>query len=107
MSAINNRVVAVVALSLILTVAAMFRDQVVLNTSGSVPVGIYIAADPADAEYVTFCLPPLPHVVCFNSALCSPTNPNGRPVTKRLVRAIDSEASGSWPKGVDSVRHPD
>ncbi len=59
----------VVALAMILAAAAMFRDQVVLNTGGNVPVGFYIAADPADAEYVTFCLPPLPHGTHFDPAL--------------------------------------
>ena len=67
----------------------MFRDQVVLNTGVSVPVGFYIAVDPSDAEYVTFCLPPLPNGVRFDPVLCSPANPNGRPVIKRVARVMD------------------
>ena len=104
MSAINKRVVAVVALSLILTVAAMFRDQVVLNTGGSVPVGFYIAADPTDAEYVTFCLPPLHHGIRFDPVLCSPANPNGRPVLKRVTRMKDGavHVGGDIPSALDS-----
>ena len=102
--AINKRVVAVAALSLILAVAAMFRDQVVLNTGSSVPVGFYITVDPADAEYVTFCLPPLPHGIRFNPALCSPANPTGRPVIKRVVRVMDGavHVRGDIPSALDS-----
>ncbi len=74
---ISKRVVAVAVLSLILAVVAMFRDQVVLNTGDSVPVGFYIAADPADAEYVTFCLPPLPASIRTIPAL------TGKPRTPR------------------------
>ena len=104
MSAFNKRVVAVVALSLILTVAAMFRDQVVLNTGGSVPIGFYIAADPADAEYVTFCLPPLAQGIRFDPALCNPANPNGRPVIKRVTREMEGavHVRGDTPFALDS-----
>ena len=77
------------ALPMILTVAAMFRDHVVLNAGGSVPVSFYIAVDPADAEYVTFRLPPLPLEVRFDPVLCGPANPNGRPVIKRVTRVMD------------------
>ena len=96
--------VAVVAISIILAVAAMFRDQVVLNTGGSVPIGLYIAADPANAEYVTFCLPPLPHRIRFDPALCNPANPNGRPVIKRVSRVMDGAVlvRGDIPFALDS-----
>lgn len=66
------------ALPIVLAVAAMFRDHVALNTGSSVPVSFYIAVDPADAESVTFCLPPLPSEVRFDPVLCGPANPNGR-----------------------------
>ena len=104
MMAINKRVVAVAALSLIVAVAAMFRDQVVLNTGGSVPVGFYITTDPADAEYVTFCLPSLPRGVRFDPALCSPDNPHGRPVIKRVTRVTDGtvHVRGDIPSALDS-----
>ncbi len=84
MSAINKRVMAMASLSLFLVVAAMFRDHVVLNTGGSVPVGFCIAVDPADAEYVTFCLPPLPASIRHDPSLCTWSQPRGRPVLKRL-----------------------
>ena len=104
LSASNKRVIAVAALPMILAVAAMFRDQVVLNTGGSVPVGFYIAVDPSDAEYVTFCLPPLPLGVRFDPALCSPVNPNGRPVIKRVARVMDGAVyvRGDIPFALDS-----
>ena len=104
MSAINKRVMTVAAFSLIFAVAAMFRDQVVLNTGGSVPVGFYIAVDPSDAEYVTFCLPTLPHRVRFDPALCSQANPNGRPVIKRVERVMDGavHVRGDIPFALDS-----
>ena len=100
-------VVAVVALFLILNVTAMFRDQVVLNTGGSVPIGFYIAAEPADAadaEYVSFCLPPLHHGIRFDPVLCSPANPNGRPVLKRVTRVMDGavHVRGDTPSALDS-----
>ena len=92
------------ALLIILAVAAMFRDRVVLNTGGSVPVGFYIAVDPSDAEYVTFCLPPLPFGVRFDPTLCSPANANGRPVIKRVTKVMDSAVfvRGDIPFALDS-----
>ena len=104
-STISKRILATAAaLPIVLAVAAMFRDQVVLNTGGSVPVGFYIAVDPADAEYVTFCLPPLPHGLRYDPVLCSPTNPHGRPVIKRLARVMDEVVyvRGDIPFALDS-----
>ena len=69
-------------------VSAMFRDQVVLNAGGKVPVGFYIAVDHADAEYVTFCLLSLPHGIRFDPEPCISDNPNGRPVIMRVVREL-------------------
>ena len=104
LSARNKLIVAVVALPIILAAAAMFRDQVVLNTGGSAPVGFYIAVDPSDAENVTFCLPPLPHGVRFDPVLCSPAYPNGRPVIKRVARVKDGSVyvRGNTPFALDS-----
>ncbi|MCY3873352.1 MAG: hypothetical protein OXF88_03550 [Rhodobacteraceae bacterium] len=104
LSAMNKRNLVVAALFIVLAVAAMFRDQVVLNTGSSVPVGIYIAVGPADAEYVTFCLPSLPHGVHFDPALCSPTKPNGRHVIKRVARALNGAVyvRGDVPFALDS-----
>ena len=69
----------------------------------SVPVGFTIAADPADAGYVTFCRPPLPYGVRFDPAHCSPANPNGRPVTKRVTGVMDGEVHvrGDIPSALD------
>ncbi|MCY3875474.1 MAG: hypothetical protein OXF88_14430 [Rhodobacteraceae bacterium] len=104
MSVINKRISAVAALLIVLAVAAMFRDQVVLNTGGSVPVGFYIAVDPANAEYVTFCLPPLPQGVRFDPALCHSAIPNSRPVIKRVVRVVNGavHVRGDIPFALDS-----
>ena len=101
--AFNKRIIAVAAFPIFLIVA-MFRDQVVLNTGGSVPVGFYIAADPSDAEYVTFCLPPIPQGIRFDPALCSPANPNGRLVIKRVARMNDGAVyvRGDLPFALDS-----
>ncbi len=46
---------------LVLVLAAMLRNQVVLNTCGRVPIGFYVAINPADSDFVTFCLHPLLH----------------------------------------------
>lgn len=75
----------VVARPIILAVAAMFRDQEAFNTGSSVPVDLYMAAEPAEAEYVTFCLPPLSQGTRFDSALCNPANQNDLLVVRRVV----------------------
>ena len=102
--AIDERVIAVAVLPIIiLAVVAMLRDQVALNTGGSVPIGFYIAVDPAKAD-VAFCLSPLPHGTRFDPALCSPANPNGRPVIKRVARVMDGavHVRGDIPFALDS-----
>ena len=80
------------------------RELVVVNTSGSVPVGLYVAATPATATFVTFCLPRLPRTVRHDPAFCAPDQPKGRPVIKRLhdVTAEGVVVRGDRPDALDS-----
>ena len=61
------------------------RDTLTLNWTASVPVGLYAATPPESATFVTFCLPPLPASIRHDPALCTWSQPRGKPVLKRLV----------------------
>ena len=65
------------------------RDRLLINTSRSVPPGLYVRADPSAAGFATFCLPELPAWVEHDRALCSVDNPSGTPVIKRVVAKVD------------------
>ena len=62
------------------------------NPSGSVPVGLYVKASPETAEYVSFCLAPKHQVLKFYDHFCSPDNPGGTRILKRIV---ERRADGS------------
>ncbi len=61
------------------------RNHLILNGTPSVPVGFYAASSPDNATFVTFCLPPLPAGIRHDPAVCTWSQPQGRPVLKRLV----------------------
>ena len=61
------------------------RNHLILNGTPSVPVGLYAASSPDNATFVTFCLPQLPAAVRHDPAVCSWSQPQGRPVLKRLM----------------------
>lgn len=86
------------------------RGWINANQSGSVPVGLYIKASPDGAAYVSFCLTKRHSVFAFYARYCSPDNPDGKRIIKRIVErradgslvvqgdiefAIDSKVLGS------------
>ena len=84
---------AVLALALALAVALGLgpaRGWFLLNLTGSVPVGLYAAAEPGEASFVAFCLPELPAGIRHAPGLCTGSRPGGTPVLKRIAaRAPD------------------
>lgn len=66
------------------------RDRCLLNLTGSVPPGLYVAADPDTAGFASFCLPALPAGVRHDPRLCSADNPAGVPVLKRVTAVTGS-----------------
>ena len=68
---------------------SLYRDRLLINVSGSVPLGLYVKSDPSVAEFATICLPELPAWVVYDSILCSADNPSGIPVIKRIVAKVD------------------
>ena len=89
---------------LVVAVLLAGRGRVIVNTSASVPVGLYAAAAPASATFVTFCLPRLPPEVRHDPAFCTPERPAGRPVLKRVhaVTARGVVVGGDRPDALDS-----
>ena len=71
-------------LAVVLAGAVLFRDHWLVNTTPSVPIGIYVAAPPPKAGFVSFCLPSLPPSVWHDPGICRQGQPDGRPVLKRL-----------------------
>ena len=88
------------------------RYHLILNGTPSVPGGLYPATSPANATFLTFCLPPLPAGVRHDPAVCTWSQPHGRPVLKRLMgtthrglhlrgdtaNALDSRLFGTLPE---------
>ena len=75
------------------------------NASPSVPRGLYRAASPQDATYVTFCLGPRHRALPPYQALCSPDSPDSPQVIKRITtRHADGSLSvgGDTPRALDS-----
>lgn len=86
------------------------------NATTSVPRGLYRKADPALATYVTFCLGERHAAAAWYGRFCSPDDPDGIRVLKRVgerrgdmvivegdgPRALDSRVLG--PVGLDEVR---
>ncbi len=64
------------------------RYHLILNGTPSVPVGLYAVTIPTNATFVTFCLPPLPAGVRHDPAVCTWSQPHGRPVLKQLMGTI-------------------
>ena len=86
------------------------------NATTSVPRGIYLRADPEVATYVTFCLGKRHGSGEWYRYLCSPDDPDGVRILKRVrerrgaevivegdvPRALDSDALG--PVRLDEIR---
>ncbi|MXX91186.1 MAG: hypothetical protein F4213_09285 [Boseongicola sp. SB0677_bin_26] len=86
------------------------------NATTSVPRGLYLRADPGAATYVTFCLGERHRARAWYRSLCSPDDPDGVRILKRVrkrrgavvivegdvPRALDSDALG--PVRRDEIR---
>lgn len=104
-----------VALLAVIGLAAA-RGLLLGNTSTSVPRGLYLRAAPDEATYVTFCLGERHRAGGWYRHLCSPDDPDGVRILKRVderrtgyvlvegdgPRALDSRVLG--PIRTDEVR---
>ena len=86
------------------------------NATSSVPRGFYLRSDPERATYVTFCLGARHAAGAWYERFCSPDNPEGVRILKRIAgrgaghvivegderRALDSRVLG--PVRLDEVR---
>lgn len=74
------------------------------NATTSVPRGLYLKADPADATYVTFCLGHRHGAAEWYGNFCSPDNPAGVRILKRIAeRPIGNViVAGDLPRALDS-----
>ena len=91
--------------ALALPYASIQTRWVMLNTSASVPTGFYRAAKPETASYVSFCLHRKHRVFRFYKQYCSPDNPQGRQVIKRIIKRRADGAlrvRGDLPRSIDS-----
>ncbi|MDE2772166.1 MAG: hypothetical protein OXI46_00455 [Gemmatimonadota bacterium] len=91
-------------LVVVLAGAVLFRDHWLVNTTSSVPIGIYVSAPSAEAGFVSFCLPSLPRTVRHNPEICHDGQPDGRPVLKRLKARLERGLilRGDRPDALDS-----
>ena len=74
------------------------------NATTSVPRGIYLKADPSDATYVTFCLGERHAAAAWYGRFCSPDDPDGVRILKRLGerRGDAMIVEGDVPHALDS-----
>ncbi|MDE0697211.1 MAG: hypothetical protein OXH76_15430 [Boseongicola sp.] len=74
------------------------------NASTSVPRGLYLRSAPEKATYVTFCLGERHRSGTWYRHLCSPDDPNGVRILKRVgqVRAGNVIVEGDGPRALDS-----
>ncbi|MYI69779.1 MAG: hypothetical protein F4103_13900 [Boseongicola sp. SB0673_bin_14] len=80
---------ASVAMALSAIGVAASSGLLLANATTSVPRGLYRKADPADATYVTFCLGARHRPAAWYGRLCSPDDPEGVPVLKRVAEVLD------------------
>lgn len=74
------------------------------NATPSVPRGLYLKADPADATHVTFCLGRRHGAAEWYGHYCSPDSPAGVRILKRIAeRPIGNViVAGDMPRALDS-----
>ena len=104
-SALFGALMLALCITLVLPYASIQTGGIMLNTSGSVPTGLYRAAAPEDATYVSFCLRRKHRVFRFYPRYCSPDRAQDRQVLKRIVnRRADGalQVRGDLPNAIDS-----
>ncbi len=75
------------------------------SASGSVPPGLYFRTPPADATYVTFCLAERHRGADYYPHFCSPAQPDGIRILKRITRRHADGSltlAGATPRALDS-----
>ena len=74
------------------------------NASTSVPRGLYVRAAPDKATYVTFCLGERHRSGAWYGHLCSPNDPDGVRILKRVgeMREGNLIVEGDEPRALDS-----
>ena len=74
------------------------------NATTSVPRGLYVRAAPDAATYVTFCLGRRHAAADWYRNFCSPDEPDGVPILKRIGqrRACNVIVEGDGPRALDS-----
>lgn len=83
----------------------MPREVLTLNRTSSVPIGLYRAVPKEKASYVSFCLRSEHRVFRFYEQYCSPDNPEGTRILKRLRKAYangDMRVEGDVFNAIDS-----
>ncbi len=83
-----------------------WTDQLTGNLSPSAPKGFHVQADPETARYVTFCLRRDQSGLPFYPRFCSPDNPDGQHIIKRItIRHEDGSLSvkGLVPRSIFSA----
>ncbi|MYH58467.1 MAG: hypothetical protein F4145_10840 [Boseongicola sp. SB0675_bin_26] len=83
---------------------AASRGLLLGNASTSVPRGLYLRADPEKATYVTFCLGERHRSGTWYRHLCSPDDPDGVRIFKRVseMREGNVIVEGDGPRALDS-----
>jgi type IV secretory pathway protease TraF len=92
-------------LVLVMGYIALPRTQFALNTTRSVPIGIYRIVPLAEADFVRFCLARGAAHHAFYIRYCSPDNPDGPRILKRIhgfQRNGDMLVRGDHPRAIDS-----
>ena len=74
------------------------------NMTTSVPSGFYLRSDPERATYVTFCLGTRHAAGAWYEHFCSPDNPEGVRILKRIAVRRDGHVivEGDEPRALDS-----
>lgn len=100
--ALFGAVIAVVLLSGIGLAAS--AGLILGNVTTSVPRGLYLRSDPERATYVTFCLGERHSGGTWYVYFCSPGNPEGVPILKRIAERRDGHVlvEGDGPRALDS-----
>ena len=94
-----------VALGLLLVAATHAAGLIIGNATTSVPRGLYRKADPETATHVTFCLGARHQGEDYYMAFCSPDDPDGVRILKRIATRHEDGAlivEGDTPRALDS-----
>ena len=93
------------ALGLLLIAGANAAGLIIGNATTSVPRGIYRVAAPERATHVTFCLGARHREAAWYPLFCSPDNPGGTRILKRIAARHPEghlTVEGDTPRALDS-----